>query len=170
MVADAEAPGIGKAAVAVEADVALKQHRPEAQGRRPLQGVVQQLFAVALALQLRRDADGAHGQHGDHPAVVGVDDRAHEHVLSDQRAVLLHDEVQLPDKGRILPEHMDHIVLQTARAIDVPKCFAHKIFDCSVVLFFLQADGIVIWIHGSYLNFIIPIVFITSSAKQKIPA
>ena len=31
VIADAEIPGVGKAAVAVEADVALKQHRAEAQ-------------------------------------------------------------------------------------------------------------------------------------------
>ncbi|MBR6463296.1 glycosyltransferase family 4 protein, partial [bacterium] len=52
---------------------------------------------------------------GDLAAVVSLDVRAHEHVLADQLAVLLHDEIQFFDERRIVAQHVDHVVLAAAR-------------------------------------------------------
>ena len=51
-------------------------------------------FSAALPLRFRHDSNGVHGQHGDHPSAVGLDDRLHEQVLPDQPAVPQHVERQ----------------------------------------------------------------------------
>ena len=137
MIADAELPGIVKTAMAIELDVSFKQHRAKAHGRRLIQAEVQQLFSITLPFQFRRDADGAHGQHGDGPPIVALDHRLHEHVLSDQLSVLLHYEVQLRDEGGVVPQHMHHIVLAAAGSVYVPEGFPDQVFGFPPVFFFL---------------------------------
>ena len=58
--------------------------------------------------------------------VVRVDssnkcNRLHEHILSDQTAILLHNEVKFPDKRRIISKYMDHIMLAASRLVYVPE-------------------------------------------------
>ncbi len=56
-----------KAAVAAEGGAALKQHRAGSHGLRLFQAVARQLLPAAPALQSRKGAGGARGQHRDVP-------------------------------------------------------------------------------------------------------
>ena len=73
----------------VKAEVAFKEDGAVTQLGGLFQRKIEQLFPIALSFEFRRDADGAHGQDRYHPAVVGFDHGLHEHILSDQAAVLL---------------------------------------------------------------------------------
>ena len=133
MVADAKLTGIGKAALAVEADIALEQNSAVAESCRFLQGVIEQRLTIPLALELRCNTNRPHRQNRDHPAVIRFDDRLHEHILPDQPAILLHDEIQFPDESRIISKHMDHVMLTASRTVHVPERFPDEIFNFSVV-------------------------------------
>ena len=78
------------------------------------------------------------------PSIVGLDDRLHEHILSDQPAVFFHNEVKLFDKGGVVTQHMDHVMLAASRPVDVPERLSDQVLGFSVVFLLLQTDGIVI--------------------------
>ena len=66
----------------------------------------------------------------------------HEHVLPDDSAVQLHDEVQLLYKGRILSQLVDDKMLQAAGTVHIPKALTDQIFYLTVVVGgFLADDG-----------------------------
>ena len=147
MIANAELAGIIKPALPVEAYISLKQNRTGPRFSCLFQGIVQQCLSIALSLQLRCDADRSHREHRDRSSVICLDDGPHEHVLSDQIPILLHDEIQLLYESRIIPQHMDHIVLTASRTIHIPECFSDKFFNCTVFFFSFQTNHIVIFIH-----------------------
>ena len=147
MVADAEFARVSKAALSVEADVPLEANRAAAESRRLFQRIVQQHFAVALPLELRCDADRSHRHDGDVPAVVAADRRAHEDVLPDQNAVLLHNKVQLRHESRVTAEPVEHIMLHAARSVHVPKGFAHKVFHRAVIVLCFSTDDDILIVH-----------------------
>ena len=147
MVANAEAPCIIEAAFAVESNIALKQDGAEAHRCGFFQRVVQQALAVALTLAVIGNTDRTHCQHGDLPAVIGEDICAHEHVLPDQSAVLLHHEIQFMDECRVITEHMHHIMLAAPRTVHIPERFTDELLNGSLVFGSLRTDDIVICIH-----------------------
>ena len=140
VVADAELPRVGEAALAVEGDVALEADGAEAERRRAFEREVEQLLAVALALQVRRDADRPHRQNRDVAPVVGADLRADEDVLPDDAPVLLHHEVELADERRIVAQAVQDVVFQRPRAVDVPERFADEVLDLAVVSWLFRSD------------------------------
>ena len=135
-----ELPGIIESALAVEADVPLEQNRTVSEGLRLLQGLIQDSFSVALALQLRSNADRTHGKNGNIVAVICIDDSFHEHVLPYQPSVLLHDEVQFLNECRVIAEHMNDIVLAAPRPVHIPEGLPDQVLNCPVILRFLVSN------------------------------
>lgn len=72
------------------------------------------------------------------------------HHMADQPAVPLHHEIQLRDKGGIVPEDVQDIMLQTSGAVHVPKGLARQLFRFAVVVFRFQTDGVIL-VHRGYL-------------------
>ena len=147
VIPDAIAAGIPEAALSIELDVALKTDCSAAEKCRLLHRMIQKNLPVSFALQLRADADWSHGHDGDFSAIVCMNDRMHKHILTNQVAILFHDEVQIRHESRIISQLMQHIVLQTAGTVDVPECFPDKVFHFAVFIFSFQTNTVVIFIH-----------------------
>ena len=121
MIADTEFPCISEAAFAVKVDVPLEAERTRTEFCRLFKRIVEQFFAVALALELGRNAYRSHCHYRDIPAVVCSDERPHKHILTDELSVLFHNKVKLGDESRIVSQLMKQIMFHTAGAVDVPE-------------------------------------------------
>ena len=90
MIVYAQGAGHYKAGVAVEVDVAFHAEYAYAQLTGAVDGVVQQLQAIALPLVVGVYADGAEGPGGEH-AAVGLDDLClGEHDVAYDTAFVFH--------------------------------------------------------------------------------
>ena len=149
VVADASGSSHYKAGLAIEIDIALDAQSPSTKFSGPFHGVVQQIFSKALPLEVRADADGAEGHHRNLPAIIGHDFGPHIQYMPNELAVPLHDQIQLRHKVRILTQHMDHIVLQAAGAVHIPKSLPGQILYGSVVCQCFPADDDIVLSHSS---------------------
>lgn len=61
--------------------------------------------------------------------------------------VPLHHEIQLRDKGGIVPEDVQDIMLQTSGAVHIPERFPDEIFNFSLLFLFFQTDTIIFSVH-----------------------
>ena len=135
MIPYSEFAGIVESALAIEVYVAFKQNCAEAQLCRLFKRVIKQDLPVSPALEFRGDADRSHCQDFDVPAVVSIDHGLHEHVLTDQRSVFFHHEIELLHERRGIAQHVDNVVLTAARTVDVPERLPYKVLDLSVFTF-----------------------------------
>ena len=87
------------------------------------------------------DADGAEGPGWEHGSFVKDDFRFREHHMPDDLTVFLHHEIQAVDEVRVVPVLVEDIMLGAARAIDIPKGFAGKVFHRAIVLGLFQSDN-----------------------------
>ena len=144
VVSDAEFRGISKSALAIKVDVPLETDCPEAHLRGFSKAVIQQSLAIPLTLEIGVDSYRPHRQDGDDSVVVGLDGGAHIYTLAYEFPVGFHHEIQLWDKGRVIPQTVQDIVLQAAGAINVPERFADEVLYIAVFKFPLVADNEVI--------------------------
>ena len=135
MISNSILVGISKAAIAIEVNIAFKEHGTETHFRGFLQRIIKQEFTISLTLKLRCDTDRPHCKHFYIPAIVRVDNGPHEHVLAYQLAVLLHHKIELLHERRIISQNMQCIMLTTARLINVPERFSDKVLYFSVFSF-----------------------------------
>ena len=57
------------------------------------------------------------------------------YVLANQLSVFFHHKIQFRNKGGVISQLVENIVLQTAGTIHVPKGFPHKVFHDPVLFF-----------------------------------
>ena len=127
MIADAVIRGIYEAAFTIEADVPLKAYGSESHTCCYFQTVIQQGFPEPLALEVRMDADWAHGKDGNNLPAVCMDVSMHVDTLTDKLSFRFHHKVQLRNEGGIRPQAVKDIMLQAAWTIYVPEGFTDEV-------------------------------------------
>ena len=146
-------PALGsdaKAAFAVKINVAFHADSTGSHLCGSGQGKIQQELAVAFALRIRVDTDRPKGHDRQYSAVIRPDLGTHKHHVSDQPPADLQTQVKLFNKFGPIPELMQHIMLGTARAVDVPKGLAGQVLHRAVIRGGFSANGVVIF-HFLYL-------------------
>ena len=132
MISDAVIRGIYEAAFTIEADVPLKADGAESHTCCYFQTVIQKGLSEPLALEVRMDADWAHGKDGNNLPAVCMDVSMHVDTLADKLSFRFHHKVQLRNEGRIRPQAVKDIMLQAAWTIYVPEGFTNEVLDLIV--------------------------------------
>jgi hypothetical protein len=116
------------------------------------------------------DSYRPHGKDRNAPAVIGLDGSVHIYALADKLPVCLHYEIQFRDKGGVVPQAVQDIMLQAAGTIDVPEGFTDEVFYLMIFGFPLVADDVTVvhWIcfFRSYKDTCFPLCIIPSGVMQ----
>ena len=133
MVMDTQFAGQIESRMAIENDIAFHTQEANAHFTGLIYGVIQQFKAIALALIVGMDADGAECPRRTVRAVVEDKFGLGKHDVAHDASVLLHHQIELGDEIGIAAVLVEHVMLGATRTIDVPESLTGKVLHLTVI-------------------------------------
>ena len=89
--------------------------------------ILQQPQAIALALVVGMDADGAESPRREYRSIVKHNLCFGEHHMADDMVILYHHKVQLWDEIRVCSILIEYVMLRASRTLYIPECLSRKV-------------------------------------------